>query len=239
MKLPLTIIIPTLNEENYLPNLLSSIKNQTYQPEELIVADAFSTDDTRKIAKFYGCKVVDGGSIARGRNNGAESASQNLLLFLDADMILPSHFLKLALDEIGARKIDVAACFGLFVTTSKIDDILIDGVTLFMKITEKVLPHAGAPCVFVKKSLHTKIRGFKEMFMNEDQDYVRRAAKKGKFSYLRNTKLFVSNRRLIREGRLKLMAKYTLAEMHLIFLGPIRKPLYSYEFGNFQELEED
>lgn len=239
MRLPLSIIIPALNEQDYLPKLLSSINNQTYQPKELIVADAFSTDDTRKIAKFYGCKVVHGGSIATGRNNGAKAASQDLLLFLDADMILPDNFLELAFVEVKARKIEVAACFGSVISTSKIDDILIDGMTFLMKITEKVLPHAGAPCIFIKKSLHYKIRGFKEMFMNEDQDYVRRAAKKGKFSYLRNTKLFVSNRRLIREGRLKLMAKYTLAEMHLIFLGPIRKPLYNYEFGNFKEIEED
>ena len=41
----LTIVIPTLNEEELLATLLESIKNQTLQPAELIVADAGSTVD--------------------------------------------------------------------------------------------------------------------------------------------------------------------------------------------------
>ena len=67
----LSIIIPTYNEEEYLPVLLESIKEQSFDDYEVIVADANSTDKTREIAKEYGCIVVDGGLPAVGRNNGA------------------------------------------------------------------------------------------------------------------------------------------------------------------------
>ena len=57
----LSIIIPTYNEEEYLPKLLESIKMQDFTDYEVIVADANSKDNTRKIATDYGAKVVDGG----------------------------------------------------------------------------------------------------------------------------------------------------------------------------------
>src|SRR5437870_493328 len=90
MNLPISIIIPSLNEEQSLPLLLQSIKKQTIQPKEIIVADAFSTDKTRSIAKKFNCTVINGGLPGKGRNAGAKVATQDILLFLDADVILPS-----------------------------------------------------------------------------------------------------------------------------------------------------
>ena len=50
----LSIIIPTYNEEEYLPLLLESIKQQDFRDYEIIVADANSKDNTVKIAEEYG-----------------------------------------------------------------------------------------------------------------------------------------------------------------------------------------
>ena len=81
----LTIVIPTKNEEAYLPRLPESIQGQTLKPSEIIVADAHSTDRTREIAIAYGAKVVDGGMISFGRNAGAREVHTAFILFLDAD----------------------------------------------------------------------------------------------------------------------------------------------------------
>jgi len=89
-----SIIIPTLNEEKYIENLLQSIKKQTLQPVEIIVADAGSKDKTREIAKKYGAKVVKGGLPAVGRNAGAKIAKGDILVFLDADAWLPKNTLE-------------------------------------------------------------------------------------------------------------------------------------------------
>lgn len=90
----MSIIIPTLNEEKFLPRLLDSIKKQDSKDYEIIVADAGSKDATVEIAKKYRCKIVQGGLPAKGRNEGAKIAQGDLLLFLDADVQLPSDFLK-------------------------------------------------------------------------------------------------------------------------------------------------
>ena len=57
----ISVIIPTLNEEEYLPVVLRSVKRQGIKDLEIIVADAASKDRTVEIAKSFGCKVVKGG----------------------------------------------------------------------------------------------------------------------------------------------------------------------------------
>ena len=90
----LSIIIPTYNEEEYLPVLLDSIKMQNFDDYEIIVADANSTDRTREIAEEYGCIVIDGGLPAVGRNKGAKAAKGEYLLFLDSDLMLTEDYLR-------------------------------------------------------------------------------------------------------------------------------------------------
>ena len=82
----LSIIVPTLNEEEYLPKLLESIKKQDFKDYEIIVADAGSEDKTLEIAKKRGCIITKGGSITVGRNNGAKVARGDIFLFLDSDV---------------------------------------------------------------------------------------------------------------------------------------------------------
>ncbi len=50
----ISIVIPTLNEEAFLPTLLDSIKKQSFTDYEIIVADAGSKDKTIDIAQEYG-----------------------------------------------------------------------------------------------------------------------------------------------------------------------------------------
>lgn len=109
-KLPVSIVIPTKNESVLLPRLLESIQKQKYQPLEVIVADAFSTDDTRNIAKKYKAKVIDGGRLSIGRNNGAKEAEGEIIFFMDADAQLPdNNFIKRVYDNFIRSKSDIGS----------------------------------------------------------------------------------------------------------------------------------
>jgi len=68
-------------------------------------------------------------------------------------------------------------------------------------------------------------------FFGEDHDYVQRGAKVGKFSYLKSHKIFVSTRRLEEEGRWAIIKKYIGVELHLFFLGKVKKQIYEHKFG--------
>ena len=232
MSLPVSIIIPTFNEEKYLPKLLTSLKKQTVTPKEIIVSDAYSLDNTRKVAKSFRAKIVNGGMPSLGRNIGAKIASQPLLLFLDADVVLPPYFLEKTVAEMAERKLDIASCFISPRSSVKIDRFLHRFVNQYMRFTQKIHPHVPGFCIFVKKQLHNAINGFDEsVILAEDQDYVKRAKKMGRFSYLKSYKIPVSVRRLTKDGRMKLALTYIAIELHLIFLGKIKKDIFKYEFG--------
>lgn len=234
MKLPISIIIPTFNEERFLPKLLFSLKRQSVPPLEIIVADAFSIDNTRSIAEAFGCKVVDGGLPAKARNSGAKKAIGQILLFLDADVVLPANFLGDTYKEVINRRLDIASCFVTPRSNLKIDKFLHQFANQYMKLTQKFHPHIPGFCIFVNKKTHSAIGGFDEsLVLAEDHDYVKRAKRIGTFGYLKSYKIPVSVRRLSKDGRVKIALKYIAVELHLIFIGKIRSNIFNYRFGHY------
>lgn len=227
----LSIIIPTHNEENYLPKLLDCIKKQTYRDYEVIVADGHSTDKTGKIAKKYGCKVVEDEGLGpgAGRNIGVKVAKWNILLFLDADSMIEKDFLKNSLGDMKKRKLDVAGSY-IYPSTSRIIDWVFLGIFNFWCFMSQLFyPHACGTGIFCKKWLHNRVHGFdKTIKTAEDMDYVNRCSRYGKFRLLRNSKIIYSMRRYENEGRLKTGFKIMCGEFHRVFFGEIRSDVLKY-----------
>lgn len=205
-----SIIIPTYNEEEYLPILLESIKNQDFTDYEVIVADANSEDKTREIAKEYGCIVVEGGLPAKGRNNGARIAKGDYLLFLDSDLRLTDDYLRNVIYEFRMERLGIAIT-QMEAMSNKVEDKLFhDFANYFMIGVEKIKPH-GAGCygIIARKELHDECGGFDEsLTFGEDTDYIERLAEKEPFRVLRNAKIGVSTRRLEEEGIETLIRQY-------------------------------
>lgn len=236
VQLPVSIIIPTLNEEKYLPILLKSIHDGTAQPAEIIVSDAYSLDSTREIAKSAGCKVVDGGLLPVGRNNGAKAATQPILLFLDSDGILPKTFLEKTIAEFQERKLGAASVFVKPISNSLLDYLAASLVNWLYLIFQPIRPHGYGCCLFATKHVHDAILGFDEdVLLAEDQDYVLRAAKKGKYRLLRSQAILTSLRRYAKEGRLVTTLKYAYFELHMIFIGKITKAPFQFSYGKHSE----
>ncbi len=95
----ISIIIPAYNEEKRIRNCLKSILSQDNSLLfEVIVVNNASCDNTIEVIKSinFPIKIVEepkqGLTIAR--NSGAKVAKGDLLVFLDADVILPNNWLK-------------------------------------------------------------------------------------------------------------------------------------------------
>ncbi len=230
----LSIIIPTKNEELNLPFLLDSIKIQDFTDYEIIVADAESMDKTREIAESYGAKAVPGGTPGPGRNRGAQAAIGQVLLFLDADVVLANHeFLSENLAEMKQKDASVATVKVKAISDNPIDHALHEMYNAYTIATECIRPHAPGFCIFVKKTVHDEIGGFDEkVVFAEDHDYVQRADKAGyRFRILRSHPILVSVRRLEKDGRLSTALKYMIGEVQMLVKGPIKKMPPGYIMG--------
>jgi glycosyltransferase involved in cell wall biosynthesis len=91
-----SIIVPTYNEELLLPRLLESLRRQSFQDYETIVADDKSTDLTQKIALKYGARLIVNNGIGEypSRNAAASIARGSILIFTGADTLMPPDLLK-------------------------------------------------------------------------------------------------------------------------------------------------
>ncbi|MBP9748977.1 glycosyltransferase [Patescibacteria group bacterium] len=230
----LSVVIPTYNEEDFLPALLASLARQSVRDVEIIVADAQSTDKTRAIAKKHGCTVVEGGLPAVGRNNGAAVAHGELLLFLDADVLLPGEdFLAGVLKEFTERHLDISTSLIRPMSSSSLDTLFYVFYNSYIYATQKFFPHAHGFFIIVRKEMHERIGGFDvRVQLAEDHDYAQRAAKAGAtFGVLMNEKLPVSTRRFLRDGHFRTAAKYVLCELHMLTLGSVKSDIFRYRFG--------
>jgi glycosyltransferase involved in cell wall biosynthesis len=97
-----SVIIPAFNEEHYVPRTLEHLGRardhvgaDRNAPVEVIVVDNASTDRTAEIAMDRGACVVleTDHNIARVRNTGASGASGDLLVFIEADTLVPNCLL--------------------------------------------------------------------------------------------------------------------------------------------------
>ena len=231
----ISIIIPSLNEEKYLPLLLESIKEQNFSDYEIILADAGSKDKTLEIAKNYGCIVVPGGLPAKGRNEGAKIAKGRLLFYVDADIILPKDFFDKAVSEFNKRNLDIASFCLIPLPKNNFTSFLID--VFYNKpivLLQNILPHA-AMGILVKKDLSDKLNGFDEgIKLAEDMDFARRAKYKlkAKFGIIKYVKIYFADRRLKTDGWLTTGIKFFLCELHMIFVGPVRSDIFKYKFDH-------
>ena len=87
MGMKISVVIPAYNAAHFLPRCLESVYAQTLQPDEVIVVDDGSTDNTAAVATELGAKVVSrpNGGLSAARNTGIQNASSEWIALLDAD----------------------------------------------------------------------------------------------------------------------------------------------------------
>lgn len=196
--LSISIIIPTLNEEEYLGATLAGLVNEP--GIEVLVVDGGSTDRTTKVAERYLGRVLRAPcGRARQMNTGAAQANGDILLFLHADTRLPAGFADYIRTAL-AKKGVAAGAFRL----------AIDGPGIGRRLIEKManlrsrwlgLPY-GDQGIFLRKTLFQQLGGFPDQPIMEDFELARRLAKQGKI-VIQPVAVHTAARRWQRVGLLK------------------------------------
>lgn len=203
-----SIVIPSLDEEKYLPNLLEDLSDQSFKNFEVILVDGNSDDDTVKKAKEFSQKldlsiiISKKRNVGHQRNLGAKRAKSNWLIFMDADNRLPKTFLSELGKQLKKRKtIDAFSCW------MKVDEYptIHKPTVRFINFSFSLLnSEAMGAMIGIKKNVFSQFE-FAVDQVYEDADLIKKLIKSGyKFKYLQNPSYVYSLRRFEKEGTLKL-----------------------------------
>ena len=208
-----TIVIPTLNEEDYIGILLHSLAAQTYKNFEVIVVDGGSKDETQgRVLEFQGLlnlKFVKAPKkgVARQRNFGASLAKSEHLMFMDADDYLDPDFMEKVTTHLKSHtSIDLLTTWLKPLSDKMRDRVMFYSFHKFyMDLVKKWKPVAGGAFIYIKKSVFMKLKGFRaDLLVAEDFDLVYRAHEAGyKYDLLKKPPVHTSVRRLEQMGRPK------------------------------------
>lgn len=107
----ISVVIPAYNASMYLREAIDSALHQTLPPDEIIVVDDGSTDDTYAIAASYGPPVTvlqqTNHGLPTSRNVGARQANSEWIALLDADDVWEPNKLQLQMEELKRTGADI------------------------------------------------------------------------------------------------------------------------------------
>jgi glycosyltransferase involved in cell wall biosynthesis len=234
----LSIIIPVLNEEKYLPRLLDSIKSQDFTDYEIIVSDGGSIDRTKIIAEEHGARFIVDTKIkhpSAQRNAGAAIAEGNTLLFLDADSMLTTGFLKKSYQEFQDNDLKIAGFYFKFYPNKWYYNIF-SFTSNTICCCKQFFNHPASvgAGLMADLTVHKKIKGFDlEVLLAEDYDYCERASREGKFRMIKSVTLLSSSRRIEKEGFWLMGWKWIKMGLYTLTHRRIKKQIMKYDFGKF------
>jgi glycosyltransferase involved in cell wall biosynthesis len=206
-----SIIVPTLNEENHVGSLLSDVAEQTREPDEIMVVDGLSKDGTVSVVERFPNVdlLIWSPPVASQRNLGGRQARGEVLVFLDADVRLPRSFLEDFLEEFERRHLDIACPLYMpYRSTLAINLIHVFFNAVFV-VFQKVLPSGAGHCIVIKREAFQRSRGFDPSLKFDDIELIRRLSKKYRFGIV-NRRISVSDRRYGEYGVLRMFLRYLL-----------------------------
>lgn len=224
----ISVIVPTLNEESTIGNCLRSLRNQKMRDFEVIVVDGGSVDRTVEIAKDNKAKVIV--EIAcpefASRNIGARVSNGDILLFICADVELPSNLL----EKISQRFENEPMLVAMTGPDIPRDSLLVEleyGAYNFIRYFFSHLPKplrrfsTSTNFLAIRKDHFESTGGFIHD-INADGLMGKKLSEMGKTEFCMDTVVFISTRRFARMGFLGFNLHYIyVLENFLPFLSEV------------------
>ncbi len=212
----ISVVIPTLNEQERLPALLAALGRETPAPEvapEIIVVDGGSGDATRRLARGAGARVL---RAAPGRGQqlaaGAALARGDILLFLHADVRFPTGGLR-RIEETLARAPELVG--GNFRLVFDGERRFSRWLTGFYAWFRRRGLYYGDSGIFLRAGVYRALGGFRPIALMEDYDFTRRLERAGPTCCIEEPPLVTSSRRF--EGRHPFAIFLGWLEIHALY----------------------
>lgn len=193
--MPISIIIPVLNEEASLQALLQQLQSCRRLGHEVVVVDGGSTDETVSLSQDLVDKVISSNpGRAVQMNAGAANSMNDTLWFLHADTLIPANATETIEKEL--TKNDWGR-FNIKLSGSHILFRVIEGMINIRSCWVSVA--TGDQGIFVKKALFDSVNGYSNLPLMEDIDLSKKLKKLSKPACLKEC-LITSSRRWQNNG---------------------------------------
>lgn len=209
----LTIVIPAKNEEKYIGNLLRSIEGQDYrlirQTPVFVAIAPLTNDHTEGVIKNFegrlNIKIIEGGSVASGRNAGAIRTQSDFILFLDADVELGDP--NLITRAIGVAREKKLYCVAVNIWCKNKDsfpaNILYGLNNIAQKMSVLNSPYSSGMFLLISKSQFDALGGFNEKVFYAEDYYFTRQIERHRFGVVKGC-IFTSDRRFKKTGYVRI-----------------------------------
>ncbi len=226
----LSIIIPALNEEKLLPQILEQFPSDLLKRRdaEIVVSDGGSTDRTAKIAAERGAVVVRHTderrqTIAEGRNRGAEIARGDIFVFINADVRISDadRFLTEAQRMFAVPGISgVTSVVHVFPEEETLADRIFhvwhNGYVRFLNVIGEGM--GRGECQILTAEMFRNIGGYNpSMVAGEDYDLFRRVRKLGRIRMMPGVTVYESPRRFRKYGYIHILWGWSRNALAVIF----------------------
>jgi rSAM/selenodomain-associated transferase 2 len=167
-----SVIIPTLNEEEYIGKQIKHIR-QLHKSTEIIVVDGGSTDRTMEIAKLYDAKVINS-KKGRGTQQqaGGKISVNKILIFLHADTWLPID----AFHQIENSFKEQTRLIATFRISFFPSNLILQLVSFFSRF-DTLITRYGDQCIVIRREFFEQIGGFPDWPLFEDIFLLEKARK--------------------------------------------------------------
>lgn len=219
----ITVIIPTLNEEQALPQTLARLTSSGQL--DIVIVDGGSTDQTIPIAETFCTNVPTARLVtapagrARQMNEGAKASRGDVLLFLHADTLLPANVQAVITSALA----DPAVVAGRF-------DVRFDSSSSWGRMISTLMNWrsrlsgiaTGDQAIFVRRHIFEQLSGFAEIPLMEDIEFSRRLKRVGLIAAL-SEHVMTSFRRWEQHGPLRtILLMWTLRFLYWVGISPSR-----------------
>lgn len=209
----ISVVIPAYNEEKHISACLQSLMQQEVRPDEIIVVDNNSTDNTAKIAHAFFVTVVSEPiqGMIPARNRGFNEAKYDIIARTDSDTILPKDWIKKIKNNFENNEVDGVTgpfYYGdfLFKTT------FFSKLYLFIVSRMVHTPILFGPNLAITKKIWEKIKDdvcLDDKVVHEDIDLSIHLAKKGGKILVDKSLVIATSGRRIKERPASFFIEYT------------------------------
>ncbi|QQG44503.1 MAG: glycosyltransferase [Candidatus Roizmanbacteria bacterium] len=220
-----SVVIPAYNEEKYIEKCLEALNLQEEKPEEIIIVDNNSTDNTINVAQNFNATIFKEfkQGITYARNKGFDEAKGDILARCDADSIPPSDWIKKIINDFSRYKIDAVTgplkMYDFFLPTILGSIIYAD----IVRIAQKGKGTLIGPNMAITKKIWDKVKKntcLEDKKVHEDMDLALHIGKAGGVIMFDKSLIMPTSARRIKKRPQSFFIEYPLRAANTIKIHP-------------------